>query len=506
MSTIGVTIDAYAILGVERNARIQDINLAYRRLALKLHPDKAGNTAATIERFRKIQDAVELLRDKDRRHLLDEALIKKTKRHLDPDDDTPPWSYRGNRHRSSKRERHGYDFDYWPGQFTESPYECKSTNQRQYSPSYYYSYGTSVHMDPNSAESKEKRAQFQAENTQWENEWAGIDPEVQKAWAERRKENMRARMKRDLADIVEEQDHIVEGVLNDFDFGYGHQFNHFADVLPEEDIKTCNPADTFDAFAYEYAKAFGSSPDYSDSPDSSNSTSDSISSPKSATSNDSSVDFSTSCYSSNDTHSSDGRWTFKSTAENPGVNSPDYTNSGNDHSTFKYTADDSNGKFPTYTHSADEHSTFKSTANDSKSTTSSSKSDADKLINSYMVGHDSLRPLVSFLKQKLDDPRGRYTIDDLAGELNGLVLETYCGWLEDVRLSVPTASPMKVRNDPKVCSHLGYWYKEFCRPVCNICNMWLPTYILTCPGCGMMACVRCKFSGHVPLLRSGMQE
>ncbi|KAJ5502903.1 Heat shock protein DnaJ N-terminal [Penicillium fimorum] len=503
MSTIGVTIDAYAILGVERNARIQDINLAYKRLALKLHPDKAGNTAATIERFRKIQDAVELLRDKDRRYLLDEALKRKTKRHLDPEDDTPPRSYRGNNHRSSKRERHGYDFDYWPGQFTESPYEYKSTNQRQYSPSYYYySYGTSVHMDPNSAESKAKRAQCQEENTQWESEWASIDPEVQKARAERRKANMRARMKRDLADIVVKQDHIIEGVLDDLDFGHGNQFNHFTDVLPEEDTKTCNPADTFDAFAYEYAKAFSSSPNYSNSPTSF----DSTSSPKSAASNDSSVDFSTSCYSTNHTHSPDGHWNFRSTTEYSGVNSPNYTNPANDHSTFKSTADDSNVNFPTCTHSADEHSTFNSTPDDSESTANSSKSDADKLINAYMVGHDSLRPLVSFLKQKLADPHGRYTIDDLGGELNGLVLETYCGWLEDVRLSVPMASPMKVRNDPKVCSHLGYWYKEFCRPVCNVCNMWLPTYILTCPGCGIMACVRCKFSGHVSLLRSDMQE
>lgn len=54
MSADDVTTDAYAILGVEWNARIQDINLAYKRLALKLHPDKAGNSPAAIERFRKV--------------------------------------------------------------------------------------------------------------------------------------------------------------------------------------------------------------------------------------------------------------------------------------------------------------------------------------------------------------------------------------------------------------------------------------------------------------------
>lgn len=54
MSTATVIVDAYAILGVERHAKLPDINIAYKRLALKLHPDKAGNSATTIERFRKV--------------------------------------------------------------------------------------------------------------------------------------------------------------------------------------------------------------------------------------------------------------------------------------------------------------------------------------------------------------------------------------------------------------------------------------------------------------------
>lgn len=55
MSTANVTIDAYAILGVERDAKLSDINIAYKRLALKLHPDKAGDSPATIDRFRKVR-------------------------------------------------------------------------------------------------------------------------------------------------------------------------------------------------------------------------------------------------------------------------------------------------------------------------------------------------------------------------------------------------------------------------------------------------------------------
>ncbi|KAJ5486605.1 hypothetical protein N7530_000905 [Penicillium desertorum] len=447
MSTVTVVTDAYAILGVERDAKLPDINIAYKRLALKLHPDKAGNSPATVERFRKIQDAVEVLRDEDRRRSLDEALKKKTKRHLDPEDDIPARAFKSNYNRSSKRERHRHDFQ-WPSPFAEPAW-----HQRQHTFSYYYSYGTSVHMDPESAESKAKRAEFEAENVQWENEWLGIDPEVQKARAELRKENMRARMKRDLADMAEGQDedtkhadfdHIVEGVLDELNFGHDEDFVH---VLPEENIKTCNPADTFDTFAYEYANKCRSGDDDPIH-------SDRASNPQSATSSDSSFDFSTSS------------------------NSTSYTHSANGHSNFKPTVED-----------------FESTTDNSESTTDDSNSAADKLINSYMVGHDSLLPLVSFLKQKLADPHGRYTIDDLGGELNGIMLEAYCGWLEDVRLSVPNASPVTVRNDPKFCSHLGLWYKEFGRPVCNVCNLWMPTFILTCPGCGLNACVRCKFTG-----------
>lgn len=55
MSTAKVSIDAYAILGVERDAGITEINAAYKRLALKLHPDKAGNADATTERFQKVR-------------------------------------------------------------------------------------------------------------------------------------------------------------------------------------------------------------------------------------------------------------------------------------------------------------------------------------------------------------------------------------------------------------------------------------------------------------------
>ena len=51
----------YSVLGLQPNASKADIKKAYRELALKFHPDKNSDPAAT-ETFRKIQEAWEALR------------------------------------------------------------------------------------------------------------------------------------------------------------------------------------------------------------------------------------------------------------------------------------------------------------------------------------------------------------------------------------------------------------------------------------------------------------
>ncbi|KAH8431783.1 uncharacterized protein LDX57_009436 [Aspergillus melleus] len=45
--------DCYATLGVATNANSKDINSAYKRLALKYHPDKAGGNDASYDEFQK---------------------------------------------------------------------------------------------------------------------------------------------------------------------------------------------------------------------------------------------------------------------------------------------------------------------------------------------------------------------------------------------------------------------------------------------------------------------
>jgi DnaJ-class molecular chaperone len=61
---VGKTMrDAHKILSVGRNATVQEIKLAYRRLALALHPDTNGGDADKSEQFKKVNDAYSYLTD-----------------------------------------------------------------------------------------------------------------------------------------------------------------------------------------------------------------------------------------------------------------------------------------------------------------------------------------------------------------------------------------------------------------------------------------------------------
>ena len=59
--------DYYKILGVDRQAEEKDIKRAYRKLALKYHPDKNPGDKKAEERFKQINEAYEVLGDPDKR-------------------------------------------------------------------------------------------------------------------------------------------------------------------------------------------------------------------------------------------------------------------------------------------------------------------------------------------------------------------------------------------------------------------------------------------------------
>lgn len=61
----------YETLGVSKDASLEDIEKAYRKLALKYHPDVNLGDTSVLEKFKQIADAYEVLRDADKRSQYD---------------------------------------------------------------------------------------------------------------------------------------------------------------------------------------------------------------------------------------------------------------------------------------------------------------------------------------------------------------------------------------------------------------------------------------------------
>lgn len=64
--------DYYSILGVPRDAEAKEIKRAYRKLALKYHPDKNPDDKQAEERFKEINEAYEVLGDPGKRAKYDQ--------------------------------------------------------------------------------------------------------------------------------------------------------------------------------------------------------------------------------------------------------------------------------------------------------------------------------------------------------------------------------------------------------------------------------------------------
>ncbi len=71
MRRAGAGRDLYGILGVPPDASQEEIKKAYRRLAMKYHPDRNPGDSEAEERFKEIQCAYEILGDPDRRRRYD---------------------------------------------------------------------------------------------------------------------------------------------------------------------------------------------------------------------------------------------------------------------------------------------------------------------------------------------------------------------------------------------------------------------------------------------------
>ena len=63
--------DYYEILGVQKNASIDDVKKAYRKLAMQFHPDRNPGNKQAEEKFKEATEAYEVLSDQDKRSRYD---------------------------------------------------------------------------------------------------------------------------------------------------------------------------------------------------------------------------------------------------------------------------------------------------------------------------------------------------------------------------------------------------------------------------------------------------
>ncbi|MGV0952535.1 MAG: DnaJ domain-containing protein, partial [Azonexus sp.] len=64
--------DFYEILGVNRDASDDEIKKAYRKLAMKHHPDRNLDNPAAEEKFKEAKEAYEILSDSQKRSAYDQ--------------------------------------------------------------------------------------------------------------------------------------------------------------------------------------------------------------------------------------------------------------------------------------------------------------------------------------------------------------------------------------------------------------------------------------------------
>ena len=105
----------YSILGVSQTATHDEIKKAYRKLALKHHPDKNNGSKSSDDMFKKISDSYAILGDEKKRAEYDKGAFKNFR--------DPEWS-------NSGRTYHKTGFEDFVNSFKHSDFKASSNRAR----------------------------------------------------------------------------------------------------------------------------------------------------------------------------------------------------------------------------------------------------------------------------------------------------------------------------------------------------------------------------------------
>ncbi|KAL4797514.1 hypothetical protein BDV19DRAFT_387317 [Aspergillus venezuelensis] len=561
------TMNCYEILGINSDASIKDIDSAYRRLALKRHPDKADGDDAAVE-FQKINEAVEILRDPTTRATHDNALrqICSIRRPYTMEEvlfSSPDYS--GWRPRGMNR------------------YSPHFSRQDRYT----FSFGESVHMNPESAESREEIARCEQERQEeagaktkamaervrmaaavaaakekerereketenkkkvrqrWKMVWnpeaenfkageyrqpyaggTNNEPQESEWWA-------RARPHDEGFGVPEASAAATQGTAveaeNDYEVGAEAKANSpdgsTQDAQFQTRDETTIEAETTFTRGPDANTNVNATPYASDSESDTEYEIDSVVIIEPGPEYHAEFDISSiieewtkahAVKERQDTESQPESDVDSTAAEKASICGEAQNADQESGESIYYDFSDAAASQPTHNESEayhsfpSEHDGLENHIPNLSISASSSASVSETDNSASSRWHDVpefdeanvypyLRPFVPFFSNKLADKAGRYTHDDFHGELKGLVLETYCGWLESVRSTIPGAVDSKQSDSAAPllsmteCQHLGYWKKALGKEFCGQCGLWKPIYTLACPGCGIERCARCKF-------------
>ncbi|RHZ66369.1 DnaJ domain protein [Aspergillus thermomutatus] len=540
MSHITV-VNCYEILGIKSDATIKDINTSYKKLALKHHPDKTGGEESSHIEFQKIQQAVEILRDPFRRKKHDLELVKMGRISVHEtnfpraggshwsasafkrydENSRYMYSYEQSVHVSPQKQESKQDME-WVEQMLKAEEEFRQNLARQQEveqmraqmaanrvgqedncklhpsswedhppepleqdahsgdvleedPDYWDFYTESINRKEQDIWDKCARRAPQSRHYGQEEYYQAMYQEAkeqQELYEEVEDQEVYEEEDEEQQNIYEEevevQQELYEGV--DYQEEVSEEETEDQQELDEEEDNDFDDSSLCpdDQLSEYIPSACESDLDYA-----------------TAQSNDSEFE--------SRFHMESVRAACAEIYENKSTSLEEAQKAEDDTGTFYdlSEAGSSHKSYNTNPHLSEVVSENEAVQEDENEQQSEGLDNDDSVNRSSL--HNVLSPFVPYFQKKLDDPSGRYTEEDLRVELQGIVMETFCGWLENIRLTVPDAEIPRTGNDPQQCRHLGSWVKHFERPECEVCHRWMPIYTLMCPGCGIQACVDCKF-------------